>query len=266
MRRGLPRGAADRRGRTRPRARWAAVAGIGVAAAAALAFALSDGGDEPAVRRALTSDEANRLAVARFRNYEAEGRAVTITVPGTAGESVVTGSVDYHAKTGYGVVRGSGRDASGDGLIEWTATTVRFHPLANAPATAPASPPATGWYDRPLRTAGNTLDGSLAIALGLGNDRPDNPQLLPQNGAEWVGSGQVRGRPTDVMTGPDARGKAGTADTVRYWIGADGTMYRVQADVASEPRPVVIEFDTQKYVPVRRAPKATPTPGPTPKR
>ncbi|MFE7431139.1 hypothetical protein [Streptomyces sp. NPDC057545] len=258
IRRGLPRGAADRRCRKWPRARWMAAAGIGVAAAAALTLALVGGG-EPAVRRALTSDEANRLAVARFRNYEAEGRAVTITVPGAAGGLVVTGSVDYRAKRGYGVVRGTGRDASGDGLIEWTAATVRFHPLADAPATAPASPPATGWYDRPLRTAGNTLDSSLAIALGLGSDRPDNAQLLPQNGAAWVGSGQARGRRTDVMTGPDARGKAGTADSVRYWVGEDGTMYRVQADVASEPRPVVIEFDTQKYVPVRPAPKATPT-------
>ncbi|MFG2112453.1 hypothetical protein ACGFRB_07415 [Streptomyces sp. NPDC048718] len=236
----------------------AAGAGIAVAAAVALAFALAGDGDEPVARRVLTSDEADRLAVARFRNYEAEGRAVTITVPGAAGGLVVTGSVDYRAKTGYGVVRGTGRDASGDGLIEWTAATVRFHPLANAPATAPASPPATGWYDRPLRTAGNTLDSALAIVLGLGGDRPDNAQLLRQNGAAWIGSGQVRGRRTDIMTGPDARGKAGTADSVRYWVGEDGTMYRVRADVASEPRPVVIEFDTQRYVPVRPVPKATP--------
>ncbi|MFE9610015.1 hypothetical protein [Streptomyces sp. NPDC006012] len=258
FKRGLPRRAADQRHRRWPRLRWIAVGIIGVAAVATAAFALVGTGDGPTDRRALTSDEVNRLAITRFRNYQAGGRAVTITVPSAAGGLVVTGSVDYRAKTGYGVVRGTGRDTSSDGLIEWTATAVRVHPMTNPPATAPTSPPASGWYNRPMQTSGIALDSALGITLGLGSDRPDNAELLPQNGAAWVGREQVHGRRTDVMNGPEARTKAGTTGTVRYWIGSDGTMYRVRANVASEAQPVVIDFDTQKYVPVTPVPEVTP--------
>jgi len=221
--------------------------------------------------RALTADEANRLAITRFRNYEAGGRAVTITVPGTAGALVITGSIDYRAKLGYGVVHGTGRDKSSDGLIEWTATSVLVDPMTNAPAAAPVTPPGTGWYSRPLQKTGSALDSSLIITLDLGNDRPDNAQLLPQNGAAWVGRDQVAGHQVDVMTGPSTQGgsgasagsgasgsagasgtsgTSGAAGTVRYWLGSDGTMYRVQAGMSSETQPMVIDFDTQKYAPV----------------
>ncbi|NUS65739.1 MAG: hypothetical protein HOQ46_19070 [Saccharothrix sp.] len=228
---------------------------VGVAA-----FLVLDRGSEPAGPRALTSDEVNRLAIARFRNYEAGGRAVTITVPTTAGGLVITGSVDYRAGLGYGVVHGTGRDASGDGLIQWSTTAVFAHPMADAPAEAPASPPGSEWHRRELRTAGSALDSALLITLSLGSDRPDNAELLPQNGAAWVGRDEVGGREVDVMSGPGARAKPGTAGNVRYWIDSDGAMHRVQADVESEPHPVVIDFDSRPYVPVQPAPGVTATP------
>ncbi|MEU3989534.1 hypothetical protein AB0F24_14330 [Streptomyces platensis] len=223
------------------------------------ALLIAGGGSGSSGPRTLTPDEANRLAITRFRNYEAHGRAVTITVPGTAGGLIVTGSVDYHGKLGYGVVHGTGRDTSSDGLIEWTATSVLVHPMANAPAHAPASPPRSAWYSRPLLSSGSALDSSLAIALKLGSDRPDNAELLPQNGAAWWGRDQVDGRRVDVMTGPSSPDRSGTAGNVRYWVGSDGTMYRVRVSVGSESQPVVIDFDTQKYVPVKPVPGVTPT-------
>lgn len=222
-------------------------------------FLVADGGSGPSGPRALTSDEANRLAITRFRNYEAHGRAVTITVPGTAGGLIFTGSVDYRGKLGYGVVHGTGRDTSSDGLIGWTATSVFVHPMAHAPAHAPASPPRSAWYSRPLLSSGSSLDSSLTIALRLGSDRPDNAELLPQNGAAWWGRDQVDGHRVDVMTGPSSRHRSGTAGNARYWIGSDGAMYRVRVSMGSEPQPVVIDFDTQKYVPVKPVPGVTPT-------
>lgn len=240
----------------KPRRRWVAVIGIAIGAVVTVVVFLL-AGPGPAGPRALTSDEANRLAITRFRNYQTGGRAVTITVPATAGGLVIAGSVDYRGKIGYGVVHGTGRDTSSDGLIEWTATTVLVQPMANPPAEAPATPPRANWYSRPLRTSGSSLDTGLAVALGLGNDRPDNAQLLPQNGAAWTGQDQVNGHQVDVMTGPTTGTKSGTAGIVRYWIGPDGTLYRVQADVASQPEPVVIDFDTRQYVPVQPVPGLT---------
>ncbi len=238
----------------------AAVIGItAVAAVGAVAFLIVDPRSEPTGPRALTSDEVNRLAIARFRNHEAGGRAVTITVPTTGGGLVITGSIDYRAKLGYGVVRGTGRDTSSNGLIQWNTTTVFVHPMVNIPAEAPASPPESDWHRRPLQTAGSSLDSSLLIALNLGSDRPDNAELLPQNGAAWVGQDQVGEHKVDVMSGPSARARPGTAGNVRYWIGSDGTMHRVQADVASEPQPVVIDFDARAYVPVQPAPGVSTT-------
>ena len=238
-----------------PKARWiiagscfTALAGVGVAVIAA------SGSSSESGKRVLSSDEANRLAITRFRNYETGGRAVTITVPGTAGNLVIAASIDYRTKTGYGVVHGTGRDTSSDGLIEWTATSVLVDPMTDAPAAAPATPPTSGWYSRQLQNTGSALDSSLLIALNLGSDRPDNAQLLPQNGAMWLGRDQVAGHEVDIMTGPNATRTAssatGAAGSVRYWIGADGTMYRVEADVASENQPTVIDFDTQKVTAV----------------
>lgn len=223
------------------------------------AFLLVGHGSSSSGPRALTSDEANRLAITRFRNYEARGRAVTITMPGTTGGLTITGAVDYRGKLGYGVVHGTGRNTSSDGLIEWTAASVFVHPMANVPAHAPASPPRSGWYGRPLQSSGSALDTSLTIALSLGSDRPDNAQLLPQNGAAWWGRDQVDGHRVDVMTGPSSRDRSGTAGNVRYWVGSDGTMYRVRVSVGSESQPVDIDFDTQKYVPVKPVPGVTPT-------
>ncbi|WP_093470393.1 hypothetical protein [Streptomyces melanosporofaciens] len=225
-------------------------------------FLVVDSGSAPAGPKALTSDQASRLAVTRFLNYQAGGRAVTIDVPGTAGGLTFTGSIDYRRKVGYGAMHGTGRDTSSDGLIRWTATTVFVHPMGKAPAKAPARPPESGWYSRPLQRYGSSLDSSLAIALKLGSDRPDNAELLPQNGAAWVGQDRLDGHRVDIMTGPSARatsGPTGEPGAVRYWIGSDGTMYRVRVGVASASEPVVIAFDTHKYVPVRPVPGATPT-------
>ncbi|MBM7774755.1 hypothetical protein JOD54_004959 [Actinokineospora baliensis] len=178
---------------------------------------------------------------------------MTITVPTTSGGLVITGSVDYRAHLGYAVVRGIGRDASSDGLIQWNTSAVFVHPMADPPTRPPDTPPATGWHSRPLTSSGSALDSALLITLGLGNDRPDNAELLPQNGATWLRGEQVRGHQVDVMAGPAARGKADTAGNVRYWVDADSTLHRVEADVASEPRPVAIDLDP-RYVPVQPVP------------
>ncbi|MFE6778499.1 hypothetical protein [Streptomyces sp. NPDC057702] len=235
-----------------------ATVGVAVLATAATVLLVTDGDSDTDGPRSLTSEEASRLAITRFRNFQARGRAVTIAVPGAHGGLTVTGSVDYRRKVGYGVVHGTGRDTSSDGLIQWTPTSVRVHPMADAPTHAPASPPASGWSDRPLLAAGSALDTSLSIALGLGGDRPDNAELLPQNGAAWHGRDRVDGRRVDVMTGPAAPDRSGTAGTVRYWIGSDGTMYRVRVSVGSQPEPVVLDFDTHTYVPLRPAPATAP--------
>lgn len=57
------------------------------------------------------------------------------------------------------------------------------------------------------------------------------------------------------MTG---RPSAVTGSSVRYWLGPDGTMHRVEVAVASEPGPVVIDFDTHSRAAVPALPGAVP--------
>ncbi|MFE0186556.1 hypothetical protein [Streptomyces sp. NPDC058989] len=257
IRQAPPRRPTERRRWPRSRRTTVVIGIAAVAVATVAAFLVADGDSGAGGPRPLTTDEASRLAITRFRNHQAQGRAVTITVPGAAGGLTVTGSVDYRRKVGYGVVHGTGRVKSSDGLIQWTPTSVHVRPMTDAPAHAPTSPPRSGWYDRPPLSSGSALDTSLSIALGLGGDRPDNAELLPQNGAAWRGREQLDGRWVDVMTGPSSPDRSGTAGNVRYWIGSDGTMYRVRVSVGSQPEPVVIDFDTHKYVPVRPVPGTT---------
>src|SRR5256714_5150708 len=253
--RDVPRREKVRRRLLRPRWIIGTVGVIAIAVAVTGILIATGGSGDSSGHRTLTSDEANRLALTRFRNYEAGGRAVTITVPTTAGGLVVAGSIDSRAKRGYGVVHGAGRDTSSDGLIEWTATSVLVDPMPDAPATAPASPPTTGWVSRPLQQAGNSLDSSLAIALSLGDDRPDNAQLLPQNGAAWVGRDRVAGRDVDVMSGPAAvrrapGGAPGPAGTRRDWGGSAGGGDRGAAGVAPGWRPPVDPLRPRGSAPV----------------
>ncbi|WP_233574045.1 hypothetical protein [Amycolatopsis panacis] len=219
------------------------VLALGAGMGAWIAAGSGDSGPRP-----VTADEASRLAIMRFRDFQAGGRAVTITVPDTAGEMVVTGSVDYRGNSGYAVVKGKGRNDSSAGLIRWTATRVAVRPMPAAPEGAPVHPPADGWTDRALDPTAGPLDRALAIVLGLGNDRPDNAQLLPQNGAAWIAADQVNGRPVDVFTGPESRDRPGNAESVRYWLAADGILYRVRAMIPGETDPVVIDFDTHEFV------------------
>src|SRR5947199_3709488 len=70
------------------RPRWV-LAVIGIAAVVVAAFLIIGNGSAPPSPRTVTADEASRLAITRFRNYQASGRAVTITVPSAGGGLVI---------------------------------------------------------------------------------------------------------------------------------------------------------------------------------
>jgi hypothetical protein len=203
--------------------------------------------------RPLTAEEADALSLARFRNYQAGGRAVRISVPSGAGTLTVAGSVDFHAGVGYGVLTDSTPSAPGQGLLQWTTQAMVVDEVRPLPATAPADPPRSGWQGRALQTTGSSLDTALLITLSLGADRPDNAQLLQQSDARWVQEATADGVKVDVIDGPTTAQSAtarATGSAVRYWVARDGTLYRVRAQVASAPRPVVIDFPSEPYAPV----------------
>lgn len=196
---------------------------------AVLMLAACGSGPEP---HPLTQEQAELLAVARFTNYG--HRVVTFVgrIPSAAGTLELTGRVDYVHGVGYGTLRTEGGNGYGSaGVLQWNRRALGF--LAGA-TQAGDPPPAGQWQMRPLQAPGGELDTALALLLGLGNDRPDNAQLLRQSDARWLRSDRVDGTAVDVFEGPHTAGRPGTsAPRLRYWVAGNRDLRRVEARIGS---------------------------------
>ena len=176
---------------------------------------------------ALTGEQSERLAIARFRNFDAGVRSIEMTVPADGGELALTGWFDYASGTGYAAVSSAG-DAAG--LIWWTHEVVatRSIPVEVAPFPLPAD----DWESGPLDPSSTALANAVAVVASLGSDRPENPQLLAQTDAGWLRSDELDGVDVDVFVGPS--GDSATAAPVdsarraRYWLDDSGTLLKFE--------------------------------------
>jgi hypothetical protein len=177
----------------------------------------------------LTSAQAERLAVTRFRNFDAGTRAVSFIVPQTeAGEIRVTGWFDFERGVGYGAI-------AGGGTVWWNPATVAIRDTPSTEAVIPL--PADGWVSYPLDPQANPLATALALVGSLGADRPENPQLLAQSDAVWLRSDTVGGTPVDIFAGPSGDGAAtptASGERARYWVDDTGTLLFFEAPIGDE--------------------------------
>jgi hypothetical protein len=218
---------------------------VGVAVGVMVTVLVVGNGDDhgrTTTARPLTSEEANRLGVTRFRNHEAVAREVTLTIPDVTGSLSFHGAVDFRRHVGYGVLSDGGSGAVS--LVQWTLTSLIVLPW-QADEPAPATPPAetAGWQGRSLVANGSSVDTALLIALNLAGDRPENAQLLNQNGALWLRSATIDGQEVDVVRGPGAEAEGQVQESrTRFWLTADGTSLRVEVDLATTSDPVVVDL------------------------
>ncbi|WP_162689097.1 hypothetical protein [Streptomyces sp. ICC1] len=230
--------------------------------AAALALLAGCGGGEVSgeVRRPVTQDEAQLLALVRLSAYESSPAALTVRVPGPAGVTVVTGVVDYRTRRASGTFTVPGRPAAG-GALAWDAGSVSVDP-AGGPRR---------WSRRPYTR--DPLDRALLLTLQLGQDRPENAQLLAQSGAQWLGRRRLPdadGRegggegPYEVFAGPRPPGREGArASPLTYWVDAKGAVRRVEARLTGEGPAATVDFTGSPAGPVAPAgPTATAPPQP----
>lgn len=234
-----------RRGRTRRRATGV---GLVVAAATALGACTSGPDDAPSgsrddAPRAVTQDEADRLAVARFNVYDQHYVDLVATVPVEGQTLRLDGTADTQAHAA------SARVESSDGqhaLLQWTLAAKALYPVgaADDPGLDPAdlpdptALPADGWTVAGLGPD-DPLDAALVVILNLASDRPENAQLLRQNGAQRVGTQEIDGTAVDVFTAPAATG--GSDDRVRWFVDDQGVLHRVEADVGRDV-PLVVDL------------------------
>jgi len=199
-------------------------------AAALVALSLVACTAEPTteVPSGLTSEQAERLAVTRFRNFDAGVRTIEITVPTTeVGEISLSGWFDFAQGVGYASVKDGG-------TVWWSAQTVAFRDVPSAEAELPL--PTDQWMSYPLDASSNPLAAALALVAELGFDRPDNPQLLAQSDAARVRADTVNGTDVDVFIGPSssATGESSATDSrARYWIDDTGLLLRFEAPKGS---------------------------------
>jgi hypothetical protein len=203
-----------------------------ILAAMAAALVLAGCGSSPPQPRALSQEQAELLAMARFTNYDHQVVGFRGRVPTAAGPLELAGRVDYVRGIGYGTLHTEGGAGYGSaGVLQWNSAALAF--LAGA-AHADDTPPVGQWQLRPLQAPGGELDTALALLLALGSDRPDNPQILLQSDARWLRTDTVDGRVVDIFEGPRTAGSQDTtAPRLRYWMAETGELVRVEARIGA---------------------------------
>lgn len=190
--------------------------------------------DDADAARAITTEESELLAIMRFRNFDAGTRSVSFEVDDRGAKLAFEGWFDYASGVGYGALSEEGTPNS---LLAWNTDVVGVHePTAEGAAPLPipdADALATAWTGGALDPASSRLHATLAVIGSLGVDRPDNPLLLRQGGALYLGREEVGAIETTVFAGPlsDRALPAGQtidpeAATTRYWVDAEGMLRR----------------------------------------
>lgn len=186
----------------------------------------------------LTTEEAERLALVRYLNYEAGLSAVHATIPTGAGTLVLEGRVDFVAHIGHAVLTTDGRtDTASTGILQWNPALIAFR--AGSGQTADDPLPPDGWQLRQLQSKGAELDVVLLVLLNLANDRPDNPQLLRQSTAQWLRTDTVSGAQVDVFTGPTEQGRKAR---LTYWVDRDGKLHRLTVRLDTQATEAMLSF------------------------
>ncbi|MER8103820.1 hypothetical protein [Kitasatospora sp. NPDC094016] len=197
--------------------------------------------------RAVTMDEASRLALSRLTLYQASPAAVALTAAEGGGVQIrVEGVVDYRTRRGVGRYQVSGASGQLDhGLIIWDGDGLGLapEPAGSGPAWEQAEHiPRSGWSPRSYTA--DPLDAGLGLLVRLGADRPDNPLLLAQSGARLLGRDRIDGRDYDRFSGPRAQGAApdGGPSPLTYWVDGAGSLRRVTMRMTGLGTPTTVDL------------------------
>ncbi|MFI8929053.1 hypothetical protein ACIG3E_15415 [Streptomyces sp. NPDC053474] len=250
---------------------WAGLALAGAAGGVLLLAGPEDGGGS----RLVSAEEAQRMALARFRTYQGSPSEVVVRVPAPEGAAVVRAVVDHRRHRAVGWYQAGGQREPG--LLAWdggglAVAEPRQTPQRPGPRQAPQPPrqsagsaaraaarlEPSAWTRRPFGRA--PLDAALRLTLAMAADRPENPQLLAQSGPLHLRTEQIDGHRYDVLSGPRPRPHASASTTaptkptaagrspLTYWIGGDGELRRITADFGAD-RTVSIDLTRTRVRP-----------------
>lgn len=159
------------------------------------------------------------MAAVRFRNFNQGTRAVDGTIVGESATYALQGWIDFTNQRGYARVAPS--DSVPPFLAVWDATgaavyTGDVEELMTDPA------PTGGWVPLPLSAESGPVPKALLSLILLASDRPDNPQLLRQNGARYLGTEHIDGDQAEHYSGPtvpdSGADQGAVSDQTQYWV------------------------------------------------
>lgn len=194
----------------------------------------------------VNTEESQTLAVSRFNNFDIGTRSFSTAITVGSEEIALNGWIDFVGHAGYAAASGEGFDPQ---ALLWEYDAAALTPaeigsegLPSAEASAFA--PSVEWDIRGLDPSASSLDALLMIMISLGSDRPENPLLLQQAGALWLGTDEIKAAgksiPVSVFAAP-LQEVALTPDDpqptpedalVKLWVDGDGVMWRTEALIA----------------------------------
>jgi hypothetical protein len=217
-----------------------AIAAAVIAVSLGVALWLSTPADPHATQStAMTSAQADLLAVARYNDYQNHVSAIEASVPISGQMFELDGRVDWRSRLGYATLTAR-QQGGGTELLQWTPNGIAVRGGWGWSGPLPATPPSDGWEVRAWQP-GADLDTALQLILALGADQPENAQQLQHSGAGVLRRDSIGGEPVTVFAGPpesgaggstaagDTASPAGSGSHTRYWITADGSLRRFEA-------------------------------------
>lgn len=189
-----------------------AIATLVIASALGAALYLTTPADQST---AMSSTQADRLALARAAEYRSGVTAIDATIPVSGQTFQLDGRVDWRSHLGYATLTAPQQGGETE-LLQWTPNGIAVRGSWTGPL--PSTPPADGWMVRPWQQ-GADLDTALHLILDLGTDQPENAQRLQQSGLNILRRDSIGSLAITVYDTPHTR----------YWVSDDGTLRRFEA-------------------------------------
>ena len=188
--------------------------------------------------RAVTAEEASRMAEALFNNYDLGGADFEVNAQMPDGTRVVmTGAVDWRTHAGHAQVQISQTADAAVTEVYWTDAVV-FERVPSLTALAERlGEPRADFYVRPPDVVNRHLDAMIQLLTSLGSEQRDNAVLISQQpGTAWMRSDTIptTNEPVDVLR---------YGQHTIYWLAADGvTLLRFEGNNSAGTRPVLIDL------------------------
>ena len=191
-------------------------------------------GAGPRVGTPLTPEQAGRLSGALYRDYLQSGARLQVEIPARSGTPRrLSGRIDWHLHLATATLNRPLAPSEAARMLLWSPSTVLEGGVPGlASAVRAAGHPGAVWVASRLTPTTSAFDSVLALLNGLASTKPENPLLLQQGKARYLGLSPIDGR----------RLEGYRSGSLTFWLSADGTIRRVSARVNAYGRPVQIDL------------------------